>query len=151
MTREGKKKQIKTQIKETEIKSKKKKTKKKHRFSYTFVSAVFETEIIILHAFVLFLRCLAMLLLSHKLIAEAQVFHNLVIIIGRRGRFCLRAVTASLAWVIAINIHFFLTYCTNNDQRIYLAFHRRMKAFLFRWSLWTTDARLPTQEGKRFE
>ena len=97
MTREGKKKQIKTQIKETEIKSKKKKTKKKHRFSYTFVSAVFETEIIILHAFVLFLRCLAMLLLSHKLIAEAQVFHNLVIIIGRRGRFCLRAVTASLA------------------------------------------------------
>ena len=98
MTREGKKNQIKTQIKETEIKSKKKKNKKKkHRFSYTFVSAVFETEIIILHAFVLFLRCLAMLLLSHKLIAEAQVFHNLVIIIGRRGRFCLRAVTASLA------------------------------------------------------
>jgi hypothetical protein len=34
--------------KETEIKSKKKtKQKKTHRFSYTFVSAVFETEIII--------------------------------------------------------------------------------------------------------
>ena len=97
MTREGKKNQIKTQIKETEIYRKKKQKNKTNRFSYTFVSAVFETEIIILHAFVLFLRCLAMLLLSHKLIAEAQVFHNLVIIIGRRGRFCLRAVTASLA------------------------------------------------------